>query len=112
MNALAAVKQRVSVRSYDGSPLDDAARMGPSASNRQPWRIVKGENGVFHLFLKENKIYNRILGKIRIQNIDMGIAMCHFEMVAREQSLSGQWKVDSPADQTPALQYIASWSSK
>ncbi len=88
----------------------DAVRMGPSASNRQPWRIINSENGVFHLFLKENKLYNSFLGKIRVQNIDMGIAMCHFELAARERFLPGRWKVDGPAVHWPGLQYIATWS--
>ncbi len=87
----------------------EAVRMGPSASNRQPWRIVKENADVFHLFLKENKIYNRILGKIRIQNIDMGIAMCHFDVVAREQGLPGKWEVDNPAVDIAGLQHIATW---
>jgi len=88
----------------------EAVRLGPSASNRQPWQIVKDEAGKYHLFLKENKIYNRIMGKLRMQNIDMGIAMCHFAMVAREQNLPGSWKVEANAPVVPGLQYIASWS--
>ncbi|MGM0688918.1 MAG: nitroreductase family protein [Bacillota bacterium] len=90
----------------------DAVRIGPSASNRQPWRILKDNNGIFHLYLKENRIYNRILGKIRIQNIDMGIAMCHFEIAAREYDRAGRWKKYSPAPEISGLQYIASWSKK
>ncbi|MCJ7805920.1 MAG: nitroreductase, partial [Clostridia bacterium] len=67
------------------------------------------DSGVFHLYLKENAIYNRLLGKIRIQYIDMGIAMCHFEMVAREQGLPGSWTVNRPALDLSGLQYIATW---
>ena len=89
----------------------DAIRMGPSASNRQPWRVVKADNGIFHMFLRENKIYNRILGKISIQNIDAGIAMCHFEIGAREQGLPGRWKDVSPALDISGMQYIATWSN-
>jgi len=88
----------------------EAVRLGPSTSNRQPWRIIKDEAGKFHLSLRENKIYNRILGKIRLQNIDMGIAMCHFAMVAREQNLPGSWKAEPGAPAYPGLQYIATWS--
>ncbi len=87
----------------------EVVRIGPSASNRQPWRIIKDEAGAFHLFLKESKIYNRILGKIRIQNIDMGIAMCHFEMAAQELDLPGQWITDTPPPDFPGLQHIATW---
>ncbi len=90
----------------------EAVRLGPSASNRQPWRIIKDEAGKFHLFLKENKLYNRIIGKIRIQSLDMGIAMCHFAMVAREQGLPGSWEIDAGAPTPTDLQYIATWSVK
>ena len=87
----------------------EAVRMGPSASNRQPWRIVQEKEGIYHLFLQENKLYNRLLGKIRIQNIDMGIAMCHFEMVAREKGLKGNWVVDKYTGRDSGRKYIASW---
>lgn len=87
----------------------EAVRMGPSASNRQPWRIVQEKEGIYHLFLQENKVYNRLLGKIRIQNIDMGIAMCHFEIVAREKGLKGNWVVDKYTVRDSGRKYIASW---
>ena len=50
------------------------------------------------------------MGKIRIQSLDMGIAMCHFAMVAREQDLPGSWKIDPTAPILTGLQYIATWS--
>ncbi len=87
----------------------EAVRLGPSASNRQPWRIVMSAPGTFNLYLKENKIYNRILGKIRIQRLDMGIAMCHFELVAHDNELPGRWLTDLPAKQLPGLTYVATW---
>lgn len=87
----------------------EAVRIGPSASNRQPWRIIRESEGSHHLYLEENKIYNRMLGKIRIQNIDMGIAMSHFELAARELKLSGSWKVDLEDPFHSDMQYIASW---
>ena len=89
----------------------EAVRLGPSASNRQPWRIVMSDPGTFDLHLKENKIYNRIMGKIRIQRLDMGIAMCHFELVARDNELPGRWQTDLPAKQLPGLTYVATWVS-
>ncbi len=88
----------------------EAVRLSPSASNRQPWRIVKDETDKFHLYLKESKIYNRILGRVRLQNIDMGIAMCHFAMVAREKDLPGRWEAEPGAPTLLGLQYIATWS--
>jgi nitroreductase len=89
----------------------EAVRLGPSASNRQPWRMIRDDAGLYHLYLMESKIYNRIMGRIRLQNVDMGIAMCHFEMVAREQNLSGKWTANpAGAPAVPGLQYIATWS--
>ena len=76
----------------------DAVRQGPSASNRQPWRILKGRDG-FRLFLSELTWYNNILGKIKLQNMDMGIAMCHFELAVKELGLEGHWQpVNPPAE--------------
>ena len=88
----------------------EAVRMGPSASNRQPWRIVKDNHGDFHLFLRENPLYNRIMGKFRLQYIDMGIAMCHFELAARQLGLPGNWKVNGLAFDLPGLHYISTWN--
>jgi nitroreductase len=87
----------------------NAVRMGPSASNKQPWRLVRDEQGLTHLYLKENKVYNRLMGKIRLQLIDMGIAMCHFEVAARHLRLPGGWDLKGKAPQIKGFKYIASW---
>ena len=31
-----------------------------------------------------------------MQRIDMGIAMCHFELTCRDLDLKGDWSVDDP----------------
>ncbi len=68
----------------------ECVRRGPSASNRQPWRIVlEGER--LHLFLAENPLYNRVLGSIRLQSIDMGIAMRHVAEAAADLGIGGSW---------------------
>jgi len=90
----------------------EAVRQGPSASNRQPWRIIKDREGRFHLYLQENRFYNRALGKIRVQNIDMGIAMCHFSLVAMEKGMSGRWVREAQAQGFPGLSYIAGWQAE
>jgi nitroreductase len=87
----------------------EALRLGPSASNRQPWRMLKDESGFYHLYLKENILYNRAQGKIRLQNIDMGIAMCHFALAAEETGLGGRWKEMIPCPNVQGLNYIATW---
>ncbi len=87
----------------------EAVRLGPSASNRQPWRLIRDDNGAYHFFLKENIIYNRILGKYKMQFIDIGIAMSHFELVAREEKLPGGWSRKRPAQTPSGMHYIATW---
>jgi len=87
----------------------EAVRMGPSASNKQPWRLVLDQQGATHLYLKENKLYNRMMGKVRIQLVDMGIAMCHFEVAARELNLPGAWHTGQDGPPIAGLQHIACW---
>jgi hypothetical protein len=45
--------------------------------------------------------------------MDMGIAMCHFELTAGESDLHGGWEVNEPAIEKPdeLTEYIASWVS-
>jgi nitroreductase len=90
----------------------EAVRLGPSASNRQPWRFVKENEELYRLYLAESPRYNRILGKIRIQNIDMGIAMCHFQLAAEEIGAKGHWQPPAPSRELSGLQHIADWKPK
>ena len=71
----------------------EAVRLAPSASNKQPWRIwvEPGDARVVEFYLDEDKLYNNSLGSVHIQNIDLGIAMRHFEETVRELGFSGAW---------------------
>lgn len=70
-----------------------AVQAAPSASNKQPWRLVRaGTPGVWVVFLDEDRLYNSALGTVRLQNIDIGIAMRHFSAAAGELGLPGAWK--------------------
>jgi nitroreductase len=95
----------------------DMVRLAPSASNKQPWRIVK-ETGrdVFHFFLQRTRGYNsgfltRLLKMSDLQRIDMGIAMSHFELTAKELGLAGEWAIAEPALIKPdeLTEYTVSW---
>jgi hypothetical protein len=88
----------------------EAVRLAPSASNKQPWRIIKekGKNS-YHLYMEENKTYNNAIKDINIQNNDMGIAMCHFELAALELGLEGSWQTENPGLGAGELVYIVSW---
>jgi hypothetical protein len=93
----------------------EMVRIAPSASNKQPWRIVKDSaRAVFHFFLQRSASYQKILSLMKqpdIQRIDMGIALCHFELAAAELGLQGHWEV-VPASARPAsdgAEYLVSW---
>ncbi len=88
----------------------EMVRLAPSASNRQPWRVIKSGDS-WHFYLEPSLLTNKILG-FEIQRIDMGIALCHFELTARELGLPGNWDVlkeNPPSLGTKKLQYVASW---
>lgn len=94
----------------------EAVRLAPSASNRQPWRIVKQTgNNAFHFYMQRTKGYytrNRTLFNMAdLQRVDMGIAMCHFEMTCSSIGLSGSWQFDEPEiSALPQLtEYVSSW---
>lgn len=93
----------------------EAVRWAPSASNKQPWRIVRG-TGRWHFYLQRTKGYGKgLLGKLSpmadVQRIDLGIAMCHFEMAARELGLAGTWELADPGIVVPdeLTGYTATW---
>jgi len=87
----------------------DAVRIAPSASNKQPWRIIKGVGNRYHFFMKEDTAYNTAFKNIKIQNLDMGIAMCHFELSAIEFGLKGMWKIEKPSFDSGDFKYIVTW---
>lgn len=86
-----------------------AVRMAPSASNKQPWRIIKDSGNTWYFFIKENAAYNNAFKDIKIQNVDMGIAMCHFELAAAELGLKGSWEIRKPSVASGDLKYVFSW---
>jgi len=96
------------------TPLE-MVRLGPSASNRQPWQVVK-EGGALHFYLHRTSVHrqrwlSRILNQSDLQRVDLGIAMCHFDLTAREFGLKGGWVVKDPAieGQGDMDEYTASW---
>jgi hypothetical protein len=96
----------------------ELVRWAPSASNKQPWRIIRS-GGDWHFFLQRTKGYGKdsLLGKLigvaDLQRVDMGIAMCHFELAARELNLAGSWALREPDIKKPTdlTEYTVSWIS-
>ena len=64
----------------------EAARLAPSARNRQPWRF-RLERGAVIIAADRASIPSAIS-----KRLDCGIAMLHFELGARAGGVSGKWE--------------------
>ena len=91
-------------------------RLAPSSHNYQPWRVVQ-DGSCYHFYLQRTRGYGpgtltfTLLGMADLQRIDIGIAMCHFELTARELGLAGKWVVQESTlrKQSEAVEYVATW---
>ncbi|MFL7894425.1 MAG: nitroreductase family protein [Anaerolineales bacterium] len=93
----------------------EMVRLAPSASNRQPWRVVRDENQ-YHFYLQRTPGYRdnlltRWTTVADLQRMDMGIAMCHFELSAAEKGLLGGWQLRDPQIELldEYTEYTVSW---
>jgi len=93
----------------------EMVRIGPSASNKQPWRIIK-DGDTWHFYLHRTKGYGnsltfKFLRLADLQRVDMGIAMSHFELTAHELGLKGKWSIREPEIEKPdrMTEYTVSW---
>jgi hypothetical protein len=92
----------------------EMVRLAPSASNKQPWRIVR-QGRAWHFYLQRTPGYGRAKSGSRrvadLQRVDMGIAMSHFQITADEAGLAGRWSTDAPNIPVPddLTEYSASW---
>lgn len=75
------------------TPLE-LVRLAPSAVNKQPWRGLVSDNQV-HFFEKRSKGYLSNNGW-DLQKIDLGIALAHFALAAKEQGLSCAFSLEEP----------------
>ncbi len=81
-------------------------RMGPSAVNYQPWRIVRAGDTA-HFYRQARK--GIASDGWDLQKIDVGIAMCHFEIGAKECGYSVNLSTTDPGIAvTDGLSYVAS----
>ena len=85
----------------------EMVRLSPSAVNGQPWRVVRCGDRV-HFYEKRSK--GMASDGWDIQKIDMGIALCHFELGAVEKGLRPVLYVEDPGiPGQDGLVYIASF---
>lgn len=89
----------------------EMVRLGPSASNKQPWRlVVSDDRKICHFYIEHTPNYSTKLG-YDMQLLDIGIAMCQFDLACQELNNKGNWAVENPKinllnEQT---EYIVSW---
>lgn len=84
-------------------------RLAPSASNKQPWRVVK-ENQAWHFYEQITPGYSDAF-KYDIQRIDMGIAAAHFDLALKQSGIFGTFSVlERPNIVAPNhAKYLFSW---
>lgn len=93
----------------------EMVRWAPSASNRQPWRVIKDDRA-WHFYLwrtpgYRRNIVTRLMNISDLQRVDMGIAMCHFALTMREMGIVGQWNTEEPGIERPdpSTEYCMTW---
>lgn len=84
-------------------------RLAPSATNSQPWAVVK-EGNKFHFFCNYKNTLNDDVKKIK--HIDIGIALSHFHQTAMSKGLNGNLQVEDigfsiPDNMHYVLSYVA-----
>ena len=81
------------------TPLE-MVRLAPSANNKQEWRVLLVDKAL-HFYKKPY---------IRFDSIDMGIALCHFELSCKELGIKGRFELleTFPAARDP-IEYVISW---
>lgn len=70
--------------------LFEAVRLAPSASNKQPWRIIRVDSR-YRFFLCRTPGYNTSHIPVDLQVIDIGIALSHWSLMAKERGIRSVW---------------------
>ena len=71
----------------------EMVRLAPSASNKQPWRILL-KDGDFHFYEDKEPGYSDRF-PYDIQRVDMGIAAAHFDFSLKEKGIKGHFNTSS-----------------
>ena len=90
----------------------EMVRLAPSASNKQPWRILL-KDGDFHFYeYKEPGYSDRF--PYDIQRVDIGIAAAHFDFSLKEKGIKGHFNTAyEPELELPEnMEYVFSWIRK
>jgi len=93
------------------SKLLEMVRIGPSAGNKQPWRIIKEPNKNLYHFYTTNPKGGRFMRYSNFRALDIGIAVNHFDLTAKELGICGAWIIKDPKiPQTENLLYKITWN--
>lgn len=88
----------------------DMLRLAPSATNAQPWEVVK-EGDKFHFFCNYKNSINNDVKKIK--HLDLGIALSHFHQTAMSDGLNGKLEVaDIDFDVPENMHYIITYMAE
>ena len=83
-------------------------RWAPSAGNTQPWRIVFDKDHQLFHFYKEPIV--AMYEKKGLHDVDMGIAISHFDISMKSKEIAGVWSIDNPTIAVPdKWTYMISW---
>lgn len=77
----------------------EMVRLAPSANNTQEWRVLL-EDKALHFYKKPYLTFD---------SIDLGIALCHFELSCKELSINGKFEVLKDFPSNDKLKYVISW---
>jgi nitroreductase len=80
----------------------ECVRLAPSASNKQPWRVLLGEDDTAHFYIERTPNYGKGRLKYDIQMVDMGIALSHYEICKGSVGFFNE---------QPSLQMLSEYSS-
>lgn len=83
------------------TPLE-MVRLAPSANNKQEWRVLC-EDEVLHFYKKPYPMFD---------SIDMGIALCHFELTCKELGIEGHFEKMENYPANDKLKYVISWQAR
>ena len=77
----------------------EMVRLAPSANNKQEWRALL-EDKSLHFYKNPYPMFD---------TIDMGIALCHFELTCKELGIEGKFELLQDFPENDKLKYVISW---
>jgi len=88
----------------------EMVRLAPSGGNKQPWRILKEKDkNIFHFYW----IMGKSMSYNKIHKVDMGIAVCHFDLMVKELGLKGNWIIEQESpSKFDKFKYVITWNGE